>query len=192
LGVLMTVLSAATAASWIYPALAASALAQGHPAAAGWLEAAVAAGSVTGGLLWARRRHTRPRHSHLAGLLALQATGLAVAAVVAHRPHDLGSPTLGLSALGVASALAGLGVAPLFVVAYLAADDLAPPERRIEAGTWVNVVANVGSAAGSAAGGFLTQMLGPSAALIGAALLATAAAITATRRRRSARFSHIN
>src|ERR1017187_8518809 len=43
----------------------------GLPGAAGYIEAAIALGSVAGGLLWGRRRHTRTHSTHLAGLVAV-------------------------------------------------------------------------------------------------------------------------
>jgi predicted MFS family arabinose efflux permease len=122
-------------------------------------------GSVLGGLLWARRAHTRRRSQHLALLTALLAAGLAAAAAAA-----------GLVALGVALVLAGMAIGPLYVVAYLASDDFAPPGRRTEASTWINVAANAGGAAGTAAAGALVDASGPTLAfLAGGALLAVTA-----------------
>jgi predicted MFS family arabinose efflux permease len=82
-----------------------------------------------------------------------------------------------LPALGLIMALGGAAVAPLYVVAYLAADDLAPDGRGTEAGTWVNVAANAGSAAGSAAAGLLVQSSGPAPAFFTAGLVLAAAAL---------------
>jgi hypothetical protein len=170
-GVLLVVVVLGTAVSMAYTAVAAVAQAHGRPGAAGLIEAAVAAGSVTGGLLWARRRHTRPRMRQMAALLAVLAAGLLAAAVTPGLTAV--RAVLGLTALGVVLGLAGTAVAPLYVLAYLAADDLAPPGRRTEAGTWVNVAANAGSAAGAAGAGLLTERLGPATAfLAGAAILA--------------------
>ncbi|GAA2604281.1 MFS transporter [Paractinoplanes durhamensis] len=140
----------------------------GHPGVAGVLEAGVAAGSVAGGLLWARRRHTRPRSWHFAGLLAVFGLGLLAA-----------SAAPGLLVLGAVMALAGVAISPLYVVAYLAADDLTPPEHRTEAGTWVNVAANGGNAAGAAFAGLLTDLHGPSPAFRAAGLLLAATAVAA-------------
>jgi len=169
--VLAVMLVSAAGFSVAFPGLVAAAQAAGRPAAAGLLEAALAVGSVLGGLLWARRAHRRGRSEHLALLTGLVAAGLAGAAAVA----------TGLVALGVALALAGLAIGPLYVVAYLAADDFAPPGRHTEASTWINVAANAGGAAGTAVAGALVDTSGPGPAfLAGAALLAvTAVAIRA-------------
>jgi len=155
-----------------YTGAAAVAQAAGRPGVAGLIEAGVGAGSVAGGLLWARRRHTRSRTRQFAGLLALLAAGLLVAAT---------GP--GLVGLGVALGVAGVAVAPLYVVVYLAADELADPAHRTEAGTWVNVAANAGSAAGAAGAGLVTDLAGPSRAFLAAGLLLVAAAVVAASQR---------
>jgi hypothetical protein len=168
--VLVVLLIAGSGISAAFTGMAAAAQNAGRPGAAGLLEAGVGAGSVVGGLLWARREHTRSRSLHFAALLALLGSGLLAAA---YAP--------GLVILGAVMTLAGLAVSPIYVVAYLAADDLTPPEHRTEAGTWVNVAANGGSAAGAAAAGVLTDLHGPATAFAaaGSVLLATALIITA-------------
>ena len=127
-----------------FTSIAARAQRQGLPAAAGYIEAAIALGSVTGGLLWGRRRHTRTHSTHLAGLVAVLAIGVAISAAVTS-----------LTALGTLMAVIGLAIAPLFVVSYLAADDLVPEHRQTEASTWVNTANNIGSAAGACVAGLL-------------------------------------
>jgi predicted MFS family arabinose efflux permease len=52
-------------------------------------------------------------------------------------------------------AVMGLAIAPLFVVSYLAADELAPEHQQTEASTWVNTANNIGSAAGASVAGLL-------------------------------------
>ncbi|MEU4242230.1 MFS transporter [Actinoplanes sp. NPDC026619] len=165
-GVLAVLAAAGAGISVAYTAMAVTAQQAGHPGAAGLLEAGVAAGSVAGGLLWARRKHRRSRSHHFAGLLAIFAAGLLTAAAAP-----------GLLALGVVMALAGVAVSPLYVVAYLAADDLTPPEHRTEAGTWINVAANAGNALGAASAGVLTDRHGPSPAFLAAGILLTATAL---------------
>ena len=167
LGVLAVLLVVGAGTSVAYTGMAAVAQSQGRPGAAGLLEAAVGIGSVLGGLLWSRRHHTRSRSRHFAGLLALLASGLLAA-----------SAAPSLLTLGLIMGVAGLAIAPLYVVAYLAADDLAPPGRNTEAGTWVNVAANAGNALGAATAGIVTDHLSPSAAFLiaGAAVAATALA----------------
>ena len=176
--VLAVLLVAAAGVSVAYTAAAAVAQSHGRPGAAGWLEAAAALGGVTGGLLWARRRHRHNRTAHLAGLLTVQAAAALLSATA----------TGSLPALGLIMVFGGAAVAPLYVVAYLAADDLAPDGRGTEAGTWVNVAANAGSAAGSAAAGLLVQSSGPGPAFLTAGLvLAAAALLNAAPALRSAR-----
>jgi MFS family permease len=180
--VMGTLLMAAAGVSVVYTASAAAANGQGHPGAAGWLEAAAALGGVIGGLLWARRPTSGavpdPRQPLAsAGLLASQAVAaLAAAAVVGHLP-----------ALGVVLFVGGAAVAPLYVVAYLTADELAPAGRETEAGTWVNVAANAGSAGGSAVAGFLVQSAGPGRAFLAAGVVLVVISGMSARRPRSRR-----
>jgi predicted MFS family arabinose efflux permease len=175
--VLAALVVAAAGVSVAYTAVAAAAVGQGHPGAAGWLEAAAATGGVVGGLLWARRRHRHSRNRQLALLLGTQAVAALLAGAV------VGS----LPALGAVLLLGGAAVAPLYVVAYLAADDLAPEGRGTEAGTWVNVAANAGSAAGSAAAGFLVQAAGPAPAFLTAGAVLALVSGMSVRRPRSRR-----
>jgi predicted MFS family arabinose efflux permease len=168
--VLAVLLVAGAGVSVAYTAAAAVAQSHHRPGAAGWLEAAAALGGVTGGLGWARRRHRHGRIVHLAGLLTVQAAAVLLSAAA----------TGSLPVLSLIMALGGAAVAPIYVVAYLAADDLAPDGRGTEAGTWVNVAGNAGSAAGSAGAGLLVQFSGPVSAFLTAGLvLAASALITA-------------
>ena len=171
LGVLAVLLVVGAGTSVAYTGMAAAAQSQGRPGAAGLLEAAVGVGSVLGGLLWSRRHHTRRRSRHFAGLLALLAAGLLAA-----------SAASGLPALGLIMGVAGLAIAPLYVVAYLAADELSGPGPATEAGTWINVAANAGSALGAATAGIITDRAGPSPAflLAGVVLAVTALASLAS------------
>jgi predicted MFS family arabinose efflux permease len=120
---------------------------------------------VAGGLLWARRRHRRDRFRQLAFLLAVLATGLTAAAAAPD-----------LVTLGLVMAVTGTAMAPLFVVAYVAADDLVEAHQRTEAGTWVNVANNAGNAGGAALAGALGAIPG---FLAGALMLAITAAVLA-------------
>lgn len=143
------VLAVAVGVSIAFTSIAARAQRHGVPEAAGYLEAAIAAGSVAGGLWWGRRAHRRSRSTHLAGLAAYLAVGIGAAGA-----------TDDLRVLGVVLAVTGAAIAPLFVVAYLASDDLAPPRRRTEASTWVNTANNVGSAAGVSVAGVVVERSG--------------------------------
>lgn len=172
--VVLTVLVAAVGTSVATTCIAARSQQHGMPAAAGYIEAALAAGSVLGGLAWGRLRHRRGPSAQLAGLAAVLAAGVALAA-----------PAGDLVLLAAVMAVTGLAVAPLFVVAYLASDTLAPARHRTEASTWVNTGNNVGTAAGASLAGVLVDHVGVTAAFAaGAAVLAAAAVIARAGRRR--------
>src|SRR5699024_3167696 len=109
--VVATILALAAALSLAYTCIAARAQEQGAPQAAGYIEAAIACGSVLGGLMWGRRTHRHGRMVELGVLTAYLALGISIA-----------SMTSDLVALGAVLAIAGLAIAPTFVVAYLAAD----------------------------------------------------------------------
>ena len=114
------------------------------PAAVAWIEAALSAGSVLGGLGYgtvAWRLSARHR-------LVLLAAGLAVVLLPAALSPDL--PVLAL-----AVGLAGVLVSPALATAYVLADSLAPPRARNRAGNWVSSGFNAGSSAGSVMSGQL-------------------------------------
>lgn len=164
--VVVTMLAVAVALSMAYTCVAATAQQRGRPGVAGFIQAGVGLGSVVGGVLWARRNHRRPRHQQLGALIALLAAGVVVGGAAA------GSLLL----VGAAMGLVGLAVAPLFVVAYLAMDSLAPPHQHTEASSWINVGNNIGSALGAALGGVVIDHTSPSAGfLVGGALLGSTA-----------------
>jgi hypothetical protein len=146
----------------------------GQPGLAGYLLATLAIGSVIGGLAWGRLHNDGHASTQLAALVAAMAAGSVAAAF---------APSLPL--LGVALALTGLVTAPVFVVAYLAADTLVPHDGRTEATTWVNTANNTGIALGAAVAGIVIDHVNGRAALIGSAavLAITAATILTTRRR---------
>jgi hypothetical protein len=155
-------------------AVLARAQASGDPQAVGVLVAVLSAGSVLGGLWWGRRAHRRSTAIHLICLTVLLAAGSLAAAA---------APTLPV--LGLALFIAGLASAPTLVVAYLAADDLAPPGGRTEATSWVSTANNVGVALGAGGAGVLVDRGGPgSAFLAGAAVLAITAGLLSVIGRR--------
>ncbi|HZX04212.1 MFS transporter [Kribbella sp.] len=166
--ILLVIMVAAAGLSTAYLCVAAVAQQAGRPGAAGYVEAAIAGGSVLGGMLWACRTHTRPWPLHLAGLIAVLATGLVTASFVP-----------GLVLLGIVLGLTGVAVAPLFVVSYLAADQVTPAHQHTEASTWINTTNNLGTAAGAATAGLLVDHTTPSwGFLAGGILLSVAAAAT--------------
>lgn len=148
----------------VYTGVAAEADRLGHPGWAGVVEAGIAAGSVTGGLLWARRRRPLPGVPVL--LTALAALVLAAAA-------------LPFAAAGVALALGGIAFAPTFVSAYQAADALTPADEHTEASTLVNTAGNLATAIGTAAAGSLVAAE-VSPYLAAAVLVAVAAPLAST------------
>lgn len=169
--VVTTIFATAAALSVAYTCIAARAQEQGSPSAAGYIEAAIACGSVTGGLLWGRRTHRRGRMTQLGVLVAYLAAGVLLAGAVPD-----------LLSLGALMAVTGAAIAPTFVVAYLAADELAPADQRTEASTWVNTANNLGSALGAGAGGVLIENAGAGVGFGagGMLLAATAAALRLT------------
>ncbi|MDI6099571.1 MFS transporter [Actinoplanes sp. NEAU-A12] len=175
-GLLAVILAVGAGSSVAYTCLAVTAQEHGNPGAAGLLEASLAVGSVAGGLLWARRAHGRRHRRQLAALTGVLAAGLTAA-----------SAAPGLVTLGLVLCVTGTALAPVYVVAYLAADDLAGEGSATEAGTWVNVATNAGSAAGAALAGVIAQSLGAGPGfLAGGALLAVTAVATALTARRPA------
>jgi predicted MFS family arabinose efflux permease len=158
--ILAVILFVAAGVSVAYVCVAGVAQGQGRAGAAGFVEAAIGLGSVAGGLTWARRTHTRSHWHHLAGLIAVLAVGLLAASLARN-----------LIVLGVVMAFAGLAVAPLFVVSYLAADDLTPPHQRTEASTWINTANNLGSSAGSSLAGLAIDRTAPSHGFLAAGVL---------------------
>lgn len=127
----------------------------GSPAAAAYLLAALSAGSAVGGLTWGRTRRRRPYPQQLLGLLLVLAGGTALAGLAP-----------GLLGLAVVLALTGTALAPVLVVAYLAADGLVPVSVRTEATTWVATALNVGGSLGAAAAGQLVERTSASATLL--------------------------
>lgn len=147
---------------------------EGAAPVAGYLLAALSLGSVIGGLAWGRITHRHRRSSQLTGLLVVLAVGVGAAAW---------APTLVV--LAAVLAVTGLALAPVFIVSYLATDDLVPHTGRTEASTWINVANNVGAAGGSAAAGAIVDHAAASTCLVaGAVVLAAAIPVVLLSRRR--------
>lgn len=122
---------------------AAQADALGHPEWTGLIEAAAGVAAVIGGVLWGRRRLAGSWVRHLSGMLVLRALLMGIAVIAA----DIGGTA-------VAMTLSGLLMAPMFVVAYTAADLLTPADQHTEASTWVTATHNVGTSVGTATAGW--------------------------------------
>jgi predicted MFS family arabinose efflux permease len=138
----------------------------GSPALAGPLEAAIAAGSAAGGLLYGRRTWT----SSLPARLATAAIALsAVIVAMAMTPWPL--------LLGTQLAIAGLFLSPTLIIGYTLADRLTPEHSQTRASIWVNTAANGGSTAGTVLAGLLADRQPIRVLfLVAAALLLTVAA----------------
>lgn len=144
----------------------------GKPSVVGIIEAAMAVGAILAGLTWARLRREVTWSTALTALLlvaALAALGQAVAA-----------PSLGL--VGAFLVLSGAAAAPIFVVAFMAADALVAPPQRTEASTWVSTSFNGGNAAGTALAGFAVAV-GHAAPFVLASGLALSATLIVLHRR---------
>jgi predicted MFS family arabinose efflux permease len=111
----------------------------------GWLLAAQAVGALAGGLAYTRARPGRPGRLPL--LTAAFAAGYLPLLIMPDPP-----------AMAPLTALCGLALPPLLTVTFLTADRLAPPGTVVEAFAWVATAFAIGSAAGSALTGPLTDI----------------------------------
>lgn len=171
--VLVVLLGVSAGAGVIDVAVAGRAVNHAKPAAAGYVLAAGALGSIIGGLIWGHVSHRVPAGWQLAGLGGLVAATLAASAVAPNLP-----------ALAAVLAVNGAALSPLLVVVYIVVDALADTSNHTLVSTWANTTFNSGVAAGAAGGGVLVASYGPAVAfLIGAAIAATAAAAAILVRR---------
>jgi len=136
----------------------------GTPAAAGWLVAALSAGSIIIGLGYGAHRPPGSSHAHLAACC-----GIWTVAQLACAPLP---PLYGIAAL---LAIGGAGLAPGITAQYAIAADLTPVRAQTETFAWLNSTGRLGSAAAAIAAGWLPASGGYllSAALAAAALLIT-------------------
>jgi MFS family permease len=130
---------------------------EGSTALAGVLLAALAVGSMIGGVVYGSRPRTLSgkRYAHIAALQAL----LTVPLIFASTPL----------ALGVGMALAGLAVAPLTVVGSGITDVVAPAGTATEATSWVVTAYSLGLAVGTASAGAIVDGPGTQTAFVAAA-----------------------
>lgn len=149
----------------VFVGVAAVADGRGRPEWAGLVETAVALGAVVGTAAWARWGRDGSWRRALAALLLGWAAVLLVAA--------LAVPAMGW--LGWWLALGAAVSAPVYVVAFGAADTLVEAYRRTEASTWVTTSGNLGSSLGTAAGGLLVGLGGGAPFVAGAVCAAVAA-----------------
>lgn len=119
-----------------------------HLAAVAWVEAALAVGSVAGGLAYGAIRWRSPAGVRLPLLAAAAGAALASAGLAAN-----------LLTLIVLAAVIGLFVSPALTTAYLLADDTAGPGARVQAGARVNTAFNLANSVGAAMAGILLDRL---------------------------------
>ncbi|GAA1600560.1 MFS transporter [Actinoplanes couchii] len=120
----------------------------GRLAAVAWIEAALAVGSVVGGLAYGAVTW-RLSEAHRLRMLA---AGLGVTFALSGLAGNL-------YLLAGCAAVIGLFVSPALSTAYLLADESATPETRIQAGAWVNTAFNLANSAGTALVGLLLTRL---------------------------------
>lgn len=153
-------------------AVPAFAKAEGTAAAAGIALAALAVGSMLGGIVYGARPR-RVDGVRYTALLAIEAVLLVPLAFV-------GS----VAGLAVLMAVAGIVVAPVSTVAFGLLDRVAPAGTATEATSWIITAYQVGLAAGTATAGALVEHSGTRTAfLVACGCAALAAAITLARRR---------
>ena len=139
----------------------------------GILFAAIAGGSVVGGLCYGALHWTGPEHRRLPVTLTTFAAALVpipILVAAGHAPLVLLLPLL---------FVAGLSIAPSLIMAQNMLDELAPAHRVNEAQSLLTAAATSGAAAGTAAAGALVDIGGPPWSFSGAAVAVAAAALLA-------------
>ena len=129
----------------------------GSAAAAGVLLSAFAVGSWIGGFLYGLRPRAQSAGQQYPGLCLLAGLGLA--------PLIL---TPSLPAMAALAALSGLCFAPITTCQMAVIDDVAQPEHKAEAFTWLGTLYGTGLALGAAVAGQLIASVGARAALAAA------------------------
>ncbi|MEX0834607.1 MAG: hypothetical protein WD010_00840 [Nitriliruptor sp.] len=127
----------------------------GRPEAAGSLVAAIAGGSLVGGLIYGGRMWPGTLRDRLRVVIVV--LGLSLALV------PLALPALGTFAVGLF--LGGLFLGPTTIVAFQLIDDLSLPGTQTEAQSWTQSSVVVGVAGGAALAGQLVEAGSPSLAL---------------------------
>lgn len=133
-------------------AIPAAATEQGHPAAAGAIEATMAVGTVAGSLVAGRLALGSVQRRVLLTQTVL-ASGLALATVFATQ----------LVLLGFVLVVPGLALGALFASLYLLVGRLAPAGSGTRTFAWLVTANNGGLAVGAAAAGALSEASGPAA-----------------------------
>lgn len=99
---------------------------------------------------------------------------------------------VGIAGTATAMTLSGLLMAPMFVVAYTAADVLTPTHQHTEASTWVAATHNVGTSAGTAAAGWAVAHVSTTAPFLASAVFLVLAAAPMITSRRCRNSSHVS
>ncbi|HWF36494.1 MAG TPA: MFS transporter, partial [Solirubrobacteraceae bacterium] len=128
---------------------------RGDPAAAGFLLAAFAGGSLIGGLIYGSRAWRGSAAQRFIFLTALFAAGMAPLIVAGTIP-----------VMVLLMAVAGLTLAPVAACSFALIEDVAPPGTTTEAFTWIFTANMAGAAAGAAAAGAVIHSSGIRAALL--------------------------
>jgi MFS family permease len=139
----------------------------GTPAAAGPLIAAVASGSLLGGLVYGGRSWPGTVVTRLRVLITVFTGGLLLV------PWSVGS----LRTFAVALFLAGLFLAPVTICAFQLIDDLALPGTQTEAQSWTQSSVVAGVALGASLSGIAVDAGGPSTAFLAGAVCVGLAAV---------------
>lgn len=141
---------------------------RGDTAAAGWLIATLAGGSLLSGIIYGGR----PWPGTLATRLRLMAAGLATALLVL--PLLVGGTLL----FPVGLFVAGVFLAPTTICAFQLLDDLAVRGTQTEAQSWLQTAVVAGVAVGTSVAGLTVDLQGPAAAfLVGGAMVAVGALV---------------
>lgn len=128
----------------------------GRPEAAGSLIAAIAGGSLVGGVTYGARVWPGALHQRLR--VVIVALGVSLALVPLALP--------GLGVFGAALFLGGLFLGPTTIVAFQLIDDLALPGTQTEAQSWTQSAVVIGVAGGAAIAGQLVEVGSPATALL--------------------------
>jgi MFS family permease len=143
-----------TAFGSVEVAVAAFARAEGSAASAGVLLAAMAAGSMAGGLWYGTREWRGPVGTRLVAFVALFAGGLAPLLLAGSIP-----------VMTVLLVLGGIAIAPSTACVYRLVDEVAPAGMLAEAFTWVSTATVAGIAVGAGLAGPVVNEAGTEAGL---------------------------
>lgn len=143
----------------------------------GLLFAAIAGGSVTGGLWYGARSWRRPERRRLPVALGGFALGLSVLAVLLFLVIGTLPRDVRLAVLLPVLFVTGVSIAPALIIQQALVDALAPAHRLGEAQAWLNTGLTGGAAAGTALGGVLVDVAGPGLSFTGAAVAVATAVV---------------